>query len=378
MHADMIGPGTAVMRPSRSTPMSKEGIARLKMRHFFDGLIRWSTNLGNATSPDEPVLSTRPRIVYLRDFDYLVSSAGKWFPHLLESVRAWRQGGDESTGRMVNAITIVLGVTPEIRRFPPRPQAGSVHEAVRAIPAKKPTEATAVAVGKKWPEDIPSDEDNGAKRRESDLKSWLSRWELEGDGAVQDELPWTLGKSDDSPSSNPLGRRIGLMEQLKAYLPGLASQNLPVRIRLGGGQDEHEKNGDFGYFRVAGVVPALRDVTRESSERMQRRKELNTLAFETILGAIGGFLASPLLRLSPPRPVSQESLEDGTAAELESDHDFKSRCVEDAAAAKKNVFVEWERSLVDKDVLGDVAMRGQGIEHRHGNVQLKPSGPLQQ
>ncbi|KAG9004252.1 hypothetical protein FRB94_002472 [Tulasnella sp. JGI-2019a] len=348
------GPGGETLRPTRISPLSKEGLIKLRQRRLFDALIHGRTPDADSVAPG------RSRIVYIRDFDFLASSTPKWYAQLLASVREWRHGDDTTTdtSHMINPVTIVFGVTPEIRRFSPQTASPSLPIRSTTVLAK-PTEGEQGVVSK----ETSNDEEDGAKSREKAVKAFLTRWQVQGDSAVMEEMPWYSSTASDDKSSSPFagqGIRIGglpdgLIPKFSQILRGFGG--------LGGLSQgsESAKDEDDIYFSVGAIIPAARDLEMEATERMARRRELNSLAFRTLLSEIGGSLPSE----SIARMASlseQGTTGDPTAAIIDSSQESSDLgTLEEDVIVQRIMLAEWEQTLVDKEVLADVATRALGI-----------------
>ncbi|KAG8861182.1 hypothetical protein FRB96_003132 [Tulasnella sp. 330] len=372
----VMSPGSDTLRPTRVSHLSKEALIKLRMRQFFDTLIH---GRNTETDPSASTSRARPRMIYLRDFDFLAASTPKWYPQLLSSVREWRQGETSSgNGHMINPTTIVLGVTPEIRRFPT--QTASTPSLARLAVSAKPAERDQGA----RPGETSNDEDEGAKAREKEVKAFLTRWQLRGDSAVQEEMPWFSSSSTDEKPSFPFagnGVRVAglpdaLMPKISHFLKGVGGFG-----PFGGSpqQSEVAKEEDDIYFRVGAIVPSARDLGMEATERMGRRRELNSLAFRTLLSEIGGTLPSEPLTSAAhlTRPTTAEEPE---PAIIDSSQELSDIATlkEDDNIVKRIMLGEWEKTLIDKEVLVDVATRGIILSGNQGSIaDLEPAASAQ-
>ena len=306
------GRPSSVFAPARSSPTPS------RIKAFFDELINMPSP--SSSEPSQPQ-RIRPRIVYIRDFPTLASTAPTWYPHLLSAVRARRTGPIARPSSPVACpMTIVCGVTPPLVGppsflLPTFPFSMSAAQApftsrrrhtARSSPiipnsTINPYIGMASTQPSEWGED-----DYATRAREKRLRERLRRWERHGDAALLEDIPRLF-------ASSPLG-----YPPLSGSIPSGASQPIaqpapvdfdaprPPILLLGGGpppfldmfgsgqgdSDESNSGGNVPgkFFRASVILPVSRDPGAERECRMNRRKEVNELAMRLGVGAIGGVL----------------------------------------------------------------------------------------
>ncbi|KAG8748299.1 hypothetical protein FRC10_007690 [Ceratobasidium sp. 414] len=256
--------------PSRNVPT---GQSELKV--FFESLI-------NAPSPGASIIQVpnRPRIVYIRDFSLLAPSAQTWYPALLAAIRSRRQGVLLRPSHPVqNPTTLILGVSPSITSQPP-PASPSPSSQMSSAAAgimnmlMNQRNGVRIRTGQSEPPPV----DDRARR----LRDRLKRWSCSG--SILDDLP------PFSVPGSPPAQRAGFMStngftSVFGPHPSSAGENAETKANDGASVGTGNKNG---YFRVCGVVPAVRDEARERASRKARRAEVNTLVVKMAVGAVGG------------------------------------------------------------------------------------------
>ena len=320
--------------PTAANQVGSRSIARApqsKLKSFFDDLINVTppppqadTDTSVSSSTDSTPPLRKPRIVYVRDFNTLAASAGRWYPALLQSIRQRRAGPiSRTTSPVLNPTTIIFGVTPPV--VPKlRPSAGNVGVGDPQSPTNVLTNQRSTSssetervgganksgsgstIGKSaWGED-----DHSARAREKRLKERLKKWEKGEKMLLADELP-TL-QSNPSPSDNVPSSRSGVQPSeggfrglgsfgpVSGELPGSVLQALvgSPDSRSGFGSSSSYSSADEidgstspnSFFRCSVVVPSQRSTQNEKISRMSRRREINELTVRMAMASIGGTL----------------------------------------------------------------------------------------
>ncbi|KAH7340850.1 hypothetical protein B0J17DRAFT_627154 [Rhizoctonia solani] len=298
----------------RDTPMGQS-----ELKNFFESII-------NAPVPSSSPSSTqpRPRIIYLRDFSLLASSAQTWYPALLSAIRSRRQGHLlRPSNPLPHPTTLVLGVSPSsVSSFssspspsPPSPASGIMNilmgQRPRTIMPHPPRET------------VPHYDE-----RETRLRERLKRWSRSG--SVLDNLPAFTSQRNANPGSTGFMSANGFTSLFGAHPSTARDQaNEP-----NGGGVSVGTGSKSGYFRACGVVPAARDEGRERSVRRARRMEINALVVRMALGAVGGKVVGSMASGKP------------TKSKKETDETNKEKEKPDSAPADK-MADDWSRKLLD-------------------------------
>ena len=327
-----------------------------KLKSFFDDLIN-VIPLPPPADPDRsPEGSTplnpsprKPRIVYVRDFNTLASSAAHWYPALLQSVRQRRAGPiARTTSPVLNPTTIVFGVTPpvvpKLRPSGGGSGIGGIQSGTNVLTNQRPASSSerervggtsksggGPTVGKgEWGEDEFSD-----RAREKRLKERLKKWEKGERLLLADELP-TLQSSSLPPGDLPSSRNSvpsseggfpglvvggpgGPLGPFSGVLPGTLLQGLvglpdprpgfsssfPSSSSV---NETDESASPNNFFRSSVVIPSRRSVQNEKISRMNRRREINELTVRMALASVGGIL--PTLDI----PFLESALEQAEAS----------------------------------------------------------------
>jgi hypothetical protein len=284
----------------------------VKAKTFFDMCINVQAPPNDTGSSN---VTLRPRLVYIRDFQTLLSSWTSLHPALLSAVRQRRQGAlPRTTSPVVNPTVIVFGMSPSI--FPPfstyssqpGPQ-GMMNMLTSRSGQATPGIATSRSGKSDWGE-----EDHAEKAREWRLRERLRKWER-GDHILQSELfkfPTGPPVEDDSGSygqpnvvfvggpggGNPFSSVFGTLLGGSGLRPSMhaAGSNTPA---------------SSGFLRTSILVPATRSLPHEKASRIGRRREINELTMRMAVGSIGGLLetrsaASVFSPPSEPAPTPSE------------------------------------------------------------------------
>ncbi|KAG8892774.1 hypothetical protein FRB99_002444 [Tulasnella sp. 403] len=340
------GPGSPI-RPLRTTFGPARRSEDLKMRFFFDSLVHMPFPPPNE---DENRTYLRPRLIYVRDFDYLAPHASVWYPHLLAAVRELRQGG-ASGSKVANSIVVVFGVSAELDTYSEPSATSESGKNTPGSPTVKKVSLEQEAPNELFLDLSLNDEEFGDRIREKRLQSWLRHWEAHGDDAIRDALPW-FSVSEASELRGRVARVTSVPgEGMKVIsgdamdLPEPVARFLRMVKRASEGQDQDQEKSP--YFNVATAIPAVRNPEAEGAARLLRREELNWLAFRMALKRLGGSVSPGALS---QYPHYGHRVPDAT----EETTKWKDRC-------KDVMDVEWERSLVDFDRLQEVAKRAMGL-----------------
>lgn len=316
------------MKPTRMSPLSGRRVDEARKRQFFDQIIHGYPTPADLNTPFETPI---PRILYVRDVDLIAEDVEEWHSQMMASVHAYRRGNStSSTSTVVNPIVIVYGVSPPLQEYFPAP--GSSHASGTA----------------------PNDELDGAHTREKELRSWLKQWDQQGDAAIREELPqvFTFGESGPSPNApSILSQLISSPSFRRGRVIPLGATGGPMaQSRFGPREVDPDPDDEGSLFTsVVGIIPETRSLELEAEERFRRRKGLNKLAFRTFLNRIGGTVGDPVQDyVSGPK----EHLAALSEATSESDESHESQ------DPLQSMFWAWERSLVDRDVLQEVATKG--------------------
>lgn len=260
-----------------------------KAKNFFDMCINIQAHddIGNSSA------TSRPRLIYVRDFPTLSSSWASLHPALLSAVRHRRLSApSRSTSPAVNPTVIIFGITPAIFpqsstvSQPPGPQ-GMVNMLTSRSNQATPGVATSRPGKSDWGE-----EDHAEKAREWRLRERLRKWER-GDHVLQSELPKFPTGSAEDESGTP-----GQPNNVVPVGPGGGNQFSSVLAPLFGGGGlrpsmqaaSPNASTSSGFMRTSVLVPASRSLSREKASRMGCRREINELTMRMAVGSIGGLL----------------------------------------------------------------------------------------
>lgn len=311
-----------VVAPTRSSrgrtlisARTKANMGMSKLKIFFDEIINISAPV-EATS-DVPPTRRRPRIIYIRDFPTLAASSASWYPALLASVRARRQGPlARSTSPVFNPTTIVFGITPSFVAPAPSPPPASNRSMgfMNMLMARAASMNGSDSSSTPRPNKSDYNEDEaGDKAREKRLRERLRKWEG-GDISLQDDLPrlFTSSETEDAsgPSGNPevvfIGGGEGMPLMPSGPVPTLATRRAPQR----GDAPDPERSSRF--FRTTVIVPSVRSVILEKACRMNRRREINELTMRMGVASVGGSLDK--MDSTPDDPLDNEDVSDDASS----------------------------------------------------------------
>ncbi|KAI9510850.1 hypothetical protein F5148DRAFT_1298209 [Russula earlei] len=281
-----------VVVPQRAPRMSGNGPSNgsvAKAKSFFDTCINVQTR-NDAGTPD---VTSRPRLIYIRDFGTLSSSWPSLHPALLSAVRQRRQGALARTSSPVaNPTVIVFGITPSIFPQSSTPPTAPGPQSLMNLLTNRSGQATPGAATSKPGKSDWGEEDHSEKVRERRLRERLRKWER-GDHALQSEFPKLLTGPpvEDEPSSpglsdvvvvggpggggNPINSFFGPFFGGRRPRLHLANPNTPI---------------SSGFLRVSILVPTSRSLSHEKASRMGRRREINELTMRMAIGTVGGQL----------------------------------------------------------------------------------------
>ncbi|KAG8912322.1 hypothetical protein FRC01_005160 [Tulasnella sp. 417] len=222
-----------------------------------------------------------------------------------------------------------------------------------------------------------TDEQEGVKLRERGIKSWLKDWDQYGEEAIRDELPWFdpfnfEAASRGSGLAKAFGGASGAVRVMGPIgsMPDLRDQisRMIKAVRGDPPSEEPSEDDDSQYFSVAAVMPTVRQPELETSERLQRRKEINQLSFRTVLRNMGGVVPGQVDDyVLPKRIYSMDTAVADESGEVEGSL---------STDPTRLMFSEWERSLVDRETLREVAVRalGQSMATRVAEVPANSEG----
>ncbi|KAE9399307.1 AAA-domain-containing protein [Gymnopus androsaceus JB14] len=246
------GSTTTVIKPKRPVPPSK-------VKVFFDSLI----NLPPSTS--------RPRLIYIRDFPTLASTSSAWYPYLRDAVSQRRKGAiTRPTSPVSNPMTIILGMSPPLLPPPER-----LH----------PSGGSGIMID--WTESSVAEQ-----AREKRLQQRLKSWE-KGEDIVMDEYNRYSQDSDGSGRRRP---EIIVVE-------GSGGAPSPFSMPGSSSQSSDDAEGP-SFYRTSVLVPRVRSVTDEKDIRVLRRREINELTMRMAVGEIDSSHADVSLSSSPPTASS--------------------------------------------------------------------------
>ncbi|KAJ3824363.1 hypothetical protein EV361DRAFT_944916 [Lentinula raphanica] len=292
-----------VLTPSRrgSSPTvikSKRPAPPSKVKVFFDSLV----NLPS-TSPSSP---PRPRLIYIRDFPTLASTASAWYPYLRDAVSQRRKGPmARSTSPVSNPITIVFGMSPPLFPPPERPGHSSGNGVLSLLMGRSgPPVYSASSVKPEKPDwtESPVAEQAREKRLQQRLKSWER-----GENLAMDEH----NKYSEDPSDGSGRRRsdVIVLEGSVASQPGFA---MPIPMSAGSAPVEEIEGPSF--YRSSVLVPSVRSTSDEHNYRVLRRREINELTMRMAIGQVGGRLSEDVVSnkggfSTPTSPIKEDESE---------------------------------------------------------------------
>ncbi|KAF8831434.1 hypothetical protein HHX47_DHR1000411 [Lentinula edodes] len=261
------GSSTTVIKSKRAAPPSK-------VKVFFDSLVNLPSN---STGP-----VSRPRIIYIRDFPTLASTASAWYPYLRDAVSQRRKGPmTRSSSPVPNPITIVFGMSPPLFPPPDRPMhpTGSGVLSLLMNRSASPMFPTSNPKPDKvdWSES-PVAEQAREKRLQQRLKSWER-----GENVAMDEHD----KYTEDPSDSA-GRRRSDVIVLEGSIPSQSGFSMPVPSGSSGTVEDAEGPS---FYRTSVLVPSVRSVSDERDYRVLRRREINELTMRMAIGQVGGKLS---------------------------------------------------------------------------------------
>ncbi|KDQ18032.1 hypothetical protein BOTBODRAFT_29345 [Botryobasidium botryosum FD-172 SS1] len=333
-----------------------------KVQTFFNELVNVAPPAARGTTKDTsgPENNKRPRIIYVRDFGTLASSAPTWYPALLSAVRARRQGPiPRSFVPVNNPVTIVFGVTPPLfhpsNAPSPRPNLMSaLMGSSRNAPSTRHSHSHSHSHSH-LPRTSEAWDEEEHKMREMRLKERLKSWGR-GDAGIRDLLPaFSHSATPEGAPSN-----LGAAGPFAGFLPASARLVSVMDAREGqgygysGGGSAAGRNPvehQDGYFRVTGLVPEERDVERERAARVARRREINEALMRMAVGSVGGVLDQPLdeAQLFSEETSAGAGVVEGADEAASAD-----------AGADGGMWVEWGNRVEAWDVMKDVADRALG------------------
>lgn len=265
-----------------------------KLDIFFETLVNLPAPQQH-TGPDQSTDSTtRPRLIYVRDFQILARSSSSWYPPLLAAVRQRRR-----TRGITSPVTIVFGMTPPVT--PPANENSSGPSNLMSLLMSRNSSIPQVPISRK-PETASDWGENEAAdiAREKRLRSRLRKWEKSTTG-LHDEFPPLFSQSENSENGS-LGAHIiviGSPEPSPALSPGLA---------IAGSPSENATQ----FFRSTTLVPRSRSLAEEKETRIARRREINELTMRMGVGIVGGLMeevsASDVLSASTRNAVEESSV----------------------------------------------------------------------
>ncbi|KAF9069916.1 hypothetical protein BDP27DRAFT_1324801 [Rhodocollybia butyracea] len=249
---------TTVIKPKRPSPPSK-------VKVFFDSLVNLPSN--------PPSLGTsRPRLVYIRDFPTLASNSSSWYPYLRDAVSQRRKGPlARSTSPVSNPMTIIFGMSPPL--FPPPEHpihpggSGILSLLLNRSPSAMYQPPSPRSDKTDWSEN-PAAEQAREKRLQQRLRSWEK-----GQNIAQDEY--------DQYSEDPSRQKSEIILVENPARPSFSSP---------GSSSEADGPTSPTFYRTSVLVPSVRSTTDERDHRVLRRREINELTMRMAIGAIGGKL----------------------------------------------------------------------------------------
>lgn len=251
-----------------------------RARAFFEDLL----NLSNpSTMEKDGDFLRRPRIVYVRNYHHIAEHVSFWFPSLQAAVRSRRQGPmARPTSPVTGPTVIILGSTPPLSESPQPPsnsRAPSRILGLLAAAGRIPPPSKAPTQEQTWTE-------KDRISRERRLRERLRRWQKGPEGLLEDMPPFVAMTS--FANGQTAGRRA-------PALPEISLGGNVIAIPFGrpvseGSGSDAPVTPTEGYFRVAGLVPRLRNEQLERHGRMAKRLKINELALKLAVAEAGGLL----------------------------------------------------------------------------------------
>jgi hypothetical protein len=269
-----------------------------KLDVFFETLVNLPIPKAAETASSEG--SSRPRLIYIRDFPTLAHSSSLWYPSLLAAVKQRRRSLLSRANLTTAPVTIIFGMTPPVT--PPMLENSSTgaSNSLMSLLMNRNSSGSQISSSRKhehigdWGEGEAAD-----IAREKRLRSRLRKWE-KSTGGIHDEFPSLSLKSEDSESSSSSPNIIVIGGSESSSSPGLG---------IGIVEPSGESNSKF--FRSTILVPRTRSTTDERETRIARRREINELTMRMGVGAVGGLVegnpASTILASSVEPPAEDTS-----------------------------------------------------------------------
>ncbi|KAJ3786811.1 hypothetical protein GGU10DRAFT_374546 [Lentinula aff. detonsa] len=263
------GSSTTVIKSKRPAPPSK-------VKVFFDSLV----NLPSSSPGSTP----RPRLIYIRDFPTLASTASAWYPYLRDAVSQRRKGPlTRSTSPVSNPITIIFGMSPPLFPSPERPAHSSGSGVLSLLMSRSGSPMFSASNSKPdkpdWSES-PAAEQAREKRLQQRLKSWER-----GENVAMDEH-----NKYSEDSSDGAGRRRSDVIVLEGSIPSQPGFAMPIPMPTGPLGPIEEVEGP-SFYRTSVLVPSVRSTSNERDYRVLRRREINELTMRMAIGQLGGKLS---------------------------------------------------------------------------------------
>ncbi|ESK96837.1 hypothetical protein Moror_6415 [Moniliophthora roreri MCA 2997] len=365
MMLTFLSPSTSA-GPSVVASSSRRTVPASKIKVFFDALVNIQVK---NTEPKPSAGRSPPRLIYIRDFPTLASTASVWYPPLLSSIRQRRKGAmSRSSSPVPNPMAIIFGMTPPITapETPLESHPSPVdHNAIMNLLMKGRSPASQISIesSKPSPKSEWSEGTSADSAREKRLRQRLKKWER-GENLVQHEFPkyFVQDRSSEEAgaSSRPevivVGPNTAALSAMSSAAAGIASES---------------ENGP-SFFRTSILVPNIRSTTRERDCRVARRREINELTIRMGIGVIGGMLQEQQasVSLSPALETVKQQEAEGSRSEESGD----SQLEDIVPVTPKTMWESWgQRIETWKDVrrIADRAL-GSVVAARHG-VDEKPS-----
>ncbi|KAF8201688.1 hypothetical protein BJ912DRAFT_1019567 [Pholiota molesta] len=247
-----------------------------KLDVFFETLVNLPIPKAAETASSEG--SSRPRLIYIRDFPTLAHSSSLWYPSLLAAVKQRRRSLLSRANLTTAPVTIIFGMTPPVT--PPMLENSSTgaSNSLMSLLMNRNSSGSQISSSRKhehigdWGEGEAAD-----IAREKRLRSRLRKWE-KSTGGIHDEFPSLSLKSEDSESSS-------------------SSPNIIV---IGGSESSSSPGLGIGIVEPSG-----------EKTRIARRREINELTMRMGVGAVGGLVegnpASTILASSVEPPAEDTS-----------------------------------------------------------------------
>ncbi|KAJ3862484.1 hypothetical protein EV359DRAFT_45080 [Lentinula novae-zelandiae] len=261
------GSSTTVIKSKRAAPPSK-------VKVFFDSLVNLPSN---STGP-----VSRPRIIYIRDFPTLASTASAWYPYLRDAVSQRRKGPmTRSSSPVPNPITIVFGMSPPLFPPPDRPMHPTGSGVLSLLMNRSASPMFPTSNPK--PDKVDWSESPVAETaREKRLQQRLKSWERGENVAMDEHDKYTEDASDSA------GRRRSDVIVLEGSIPSQSGFSMPMPSGSSGAVEDAEGPS---FYRTSVLVPSVRSVSDERDYRVLRRREINELTMRMAIGQVGGKLS---------------------------------------------------------------------------------------